>query len=148
MGILSDIASTRADGNTFVVVLNTGNADLLYLMTGYHLLIQPDGGKDDPAVAFGSGPYTIVSHEAGVRTVAEENPNYWDAELGHAETRVSSYTLERTHCGSASCDCSKWPQSGLQPQHLGWSLKVWNGPQAIRAGHLVAQHGSAQNLAL
>lgn len=86
LGILSDIAGMRTDGNTFILELKTGNADLPYLLTDYHLLIQPGGGKDDPAAAIGTGPYVIKSHEPGVRTVAEKNPNYWNADLGHAET--------------------------------------------------------------
>ena len=86
LGLLKDIASMGVDGNSFVVTLNTGNADLPYLFTDYHLLIQPNGGKDDPAAAIGTGPYIIKSHEAGVRTVAEKNPNYWNPDLGNAAT--------------------------------------------------------------
>ncbi len=86
LGLLTDISGLRVEGDKFIVDLNSANADLPYLMTDYHLMIQPNGGKDDPAAAIGTGPYVIKEHESGVRTIAEKNPNYWDAELGHAGT--------------------------------------------------------------
>lgn len=86
LGLLKDIASLRAEGDMFVIELNGPNADLPYLLSDYHLMIQPGGGKDDPAAAIGTGPYILKSHEAGVRSVFEKNPNYWDDGLGHAET--------------------------------------------------------------
>ncbi|MFW8636957.1 ABC transporter substrate-binding protein [Cribrihabitans pelagius] len=86
LGLLRDIAAMRAEGNDFIIELKTANADLPYLMTDYHLLIQPNGGKDDPAAAIGTGPYVLKDVDMGVRFVAEKNPDYWDPELGHADT--------------------------------------------------------------
>ena len=54
-------------------------------MADYHLMIQPNGGKDDPTAAIGTGPYILKDVEMGVRFVAEKNPNYW-GDLGNAET--------------------------------------------------------------
>ncbi|QAX29127.1 ABC transporter substrate-binding protein [Leisingera sp. NJS204] len=85
LGIMRGIKAMRAEGNDFIVELDTPNADLPYLLTDYHLAIQPDGGKDDPAAGIGTGPYILKSVEPGVRFVAEKNPNYWDDSLGHAE---------------------------------------------------------------
>lgn len=86
LGLLRDIADLRTDGDNFIIELKTANADLPYLLTDYHLMIQPNGGKDDPAAAIGTGPYILKSVDMGVRFVAEKNPNYWDPDLGHAET--------------------------------------------------------------
>lgn len=86
LGLLRDIAALRTDGNNFIVELNTPNADLPYLLTDYHLPIQPNGGKDDPAAAIGTGPYVLKDVDMGVRFVAEKNPNYWNSDLGHADT--------------------------------------------------------------
>jgi peptide/nickel transport system substrate-binding protein len=85
LGLLRDIETLSVDGDTLVVGLKTGNADLPYFMADYHLLIQPNGGKDDPTAAIGTGPYILKSVDMGVRFVAEKNPNYW-GDLGHAET--------------------------------------------------------------
>lgn len=86
LGILSGIKSMRTDGNAFIVELSGPNADLPFLLSDYHLMIQPNGGKDDPAAAIGTGPYVLKNAEMGVRFVAEKNPNYWDPDLGHAST--------------------------------------------------------------
>ncbi|MEM9579156.1 MAG: ABC transporter substrate-binding protein [Pseudomonadota bacterium] len=85
LGLLRDIDSVSTEGDTLVVGLKTGNADLPYFMADYHLLIQPNGGKDDPTAAIGTGPYIIKDIDMGVRFVAEKNPNYW-GDLGNAET--------------------------------------------------------------
>lgn len=85
LGIMRGIKSMRAEGNDFIIELETPNADLPYLMTDYHLLIQPDGGKDDPAAAIGTGPYVLKSAEPGVRFVLEKNPNHWAGD-GNAST--------------------------------------------------------------
>lgn len=86
LGILSGIKSMRADGNAFIVELTGPNADLPFLLSDYHLMIQPNGGKDAPDAAIGTGPYILKSAEMGVRFVAEKNPNYWNPDLGHAST--------------------------------------------------------------
>ncbi|OIQ25636.1 MAG: peptide ABC transporter substrate-binding protein [Alphaproteobacteria bacterium MedPE-SWcel] len=85
LGIMRSIVSVKADGDSVVVELDTPNADLPYLMTDYHLIIQPNGGKDDPAAGIGTGPYILKSVDMGVRFVAEKNPNYW-GDLGNADT--------------------------------------------------------------
>lgn len=84
LGLLTGIKSMRTDGDLFIVELTGPNADLPYLFTDYHLMIQPNGGKDSPAAAIGTGPYIMKSAEPGIRFVAEKNPNYWDDNLGHA----------------------------------------------------------------
>ncbi len=85
LGLLRDIDSLSVDGDTLVVGLKTGNADLPYFMADYHLLIQPNGGKDDASAAIGTGPYVMQDIDMGVRFVASKNPNYW-GDLGNAET--------------------------------------------------------------
>ena len=86
LGLLKDIKSMRSEGGSLIVELNNPNADFPYLMMDYHLVVQPNGGKDDPTAAVGAGPYIVKEHEAGVRTYVEKNPNYWDDGIGHAES--------------------------------------------------------------
>ena len=85
LGIMRGIKAMSVDGDKFIVELDTPNADLPYLMTDYHLMIQPNGGNDNPAAAIGTGPYVLKEVDMGVRFVAEKNPDYW-GDLGHAET--------------------------------------------------------------
>ena len=86
LGIMKGIESMKVDGDYVAVTLATANADLPYLMADYHLMIQPNGGKDAPADATFSGAYVLKSDEPGVRHVFERNPNYWDsANRGHVD---------------------------------------------------------------
>ena len=82
-GIMQGIAEIVTEGNEIVFKLSTGNADLPYLLSDYHLVIQPKGGVDNPNAAIGTGTYKVVSAEPGVRYVFEKNPADWDATRGH-----------------------------------------------------------------
>ncbi len=86
LGIMRGIQNMSVDGDLFIVELEKPNADLPYLLTDYHLVIQPNGGNDDPTAAIGTGPYVLNSVEPGVRFVGEKNPDYWDENVGHADT--------------------------------------------------------------
>lgn len=83
LGLMKGIESMKVDGQNVVVTLTVPNADLPYLMTDYHLVIQPNGGLDDPTSGIGTGAYKLVSNEPGVRHVFEKYDGYWDPNLGH-----------------------------------------------------------------
>ena len=85
LGIMRSVKNVRADGGNVVIELDGPNADLPYLMTDYHLIIQPGGGMDQPDAAIGTGPYVLKETEMGVRFIAEKNPDYW-GDLGNADT--------------------------------------------------------------
>ena len=89
LGIMQGIKSVKKDGDNVVFELKTGNADLPFLLEDYHLVIQPNGGKDKPDAGIGTGPYTVKNHQAGVRDVGEKYKNYWDGDkVGHADTVI------------------------------------------------------------
>jgi len=68
LGILRSIGQNfRADGDNLVIELESGDADLPYLLSDYHLLIQPNGGADNPEGAIGTGAYKVEHNEPGVR---------------------------------------------------------------------------------
>ncbi len=85
LGIMRGIESMKADGNTFSVTLTSPNADLPYLLTDNHLIIQPNGGFDAPDAGIGTGPYKIAFNEPGIRHGGEKFSNYWDDSRGHAD---------------------------------------------------------------
>ncbi|WP_050528329.1 ABC transporter substrate-binding protein [Pseudorhodobacter aquimaris] len=82
-GIMENIQSMRVDGDVVEVTMDTGNADLPYLMADYHLQIQPGGGMENPADGIGCGPYKVVVNEPGVRHTFEKHAEYWDETRGH-----------------------------------------------------------------
>ena len=82
LGIMEGISKIEQDGESVVLTLKTGNADLPYLLGDYHLVIQPGGGKDAPAAGIGTGPYKVASAEAGVRYAFEKNEDDWRKDRG------------------------------------------------------------------
>ncbi|WP_282606111.1 ABC transporter substrate-binding protein [Pelagibius sp. Alg239-R121] len=86
LGIMRGVESMKADGDLFTVTLTTPNADLPYLMTDYHLVIQPNGGMDSPADGVGSGPYRLTEEEPGVRYSFAKFANHWNGQVGHYDT--------------------------------------------------------------
>ena len=80
--LLDNIESINADGKHGVVfTLQTGQADFSYVLTDYHLTIQPAGETITTGV--GTGGYRLIHLELGVRALTERNPNYWKANRAH-----------------------------------------------------------------
>ncbi|MBP0438195.1 ABC transporter substrate-binding protein [Tianweitania sediminis] len=85
-GILTGIDTIKVDGKNVVVTLKEPDADFPYLMADYHLVIQPNGGKDNPAEGVSAGPYTVAINEPGVRYGGQRFANFWGGdEMGHAD---------------------------------------------------------------
>jgi peptide/nickel transport system substrate-binding protein len=78
LGIVKGIESMKVDGGNVVITLKEANADLPYLMADYHLIIQPNGGKDKPDAGISAGPYKVAVNEPGVRHGGERFANYWN----------------------------------------------------------------------
>ncbi len=109
LGIMKSMGNDfGADGNRLVIRLEAGNADLPYLLSDYHLLIQPNGGVDNPAAGIGTGPYRVEVNEPGVRHVLTRNPDYWSDDGGwfdsfevlvinDATARMAALTTGKVH---------------------------------------------------
>jgi peptide/nickel transport system substrate-binding protein len=86
LGILTNITGVKASGNEVIVELASADADFPYLMADYHLIIQPNGGKDNPNEGISAGPYKVTVNEPGVRQGGEKFANYWGGDsMGHAD---------------------------------------------------------------
>src|SRR3546814_3860675 len=83
---MNSISDVKADGGDLVVSLPEGNADLPLLLSDYHLVIQPNGGVDDPNAGIGTGPYKVASFEPGVHVTFEKNTNDWRDDRGYVES--------------------------------------------------------------
>lgn len=84
-GIVDPVADIKADGKyTVIFKLQEGNADFPFILSDYHLTIFPAGtqGKEFEK-GIGTGPYTLVSHEPGVRALTKRNPNYFKEGRAH-----------------------------------------------------------------
>ncbi len=82
-GLVDPLKEIKADGKDRVVfTLKEGNADFPYIASDYHLTIFP-AGTTDFKKSIGTGPYMLVSHEPGVKTLAKKNPNYFKTDRAH-----------------------------------------------------------------
>ncbi|MES0810072.1 ABC transporter substrate-binding protein [Roseibium sp. SCPC15] len=86
LGIMRGIESMEVNGDTFTVHLSTPNADLPFLMSDYHLVIQPNGGLDNPGAGIATGPYKVTADEPGLRYKFERFEDYWDDSRGHYDS--------------------------------------------------------------
>ncbi|NIZ11536.1 ABC transporter substrate-binding protein [Pseudooceanicola sp. HF7] len=86
LGIMRGISDIQVDGNAVVITVDTPTADLPYLLSDFHLVIQPGGGREDPTAGVGTGAYRIVAAEPGVRYSFEKFEDYWDESRGHFDT--------------------------------------------------------------
>jgi peptide/nickel transport system substrate-binding protein len=86
LGILKNIKGIKASGKEVIVTLGEADADFPYLMADYHIVVQPNGGKDDPNAGISAGPYKVTVNEPGVRHGGERFANYWRGDkAGHAD---------------------------------------------------------------
>ncbi|MGE4252028.1 MAG: ABC transporter substrate-binding protein, partial [Parvibaculaceae bacterium] len=76
---LSAIEEIKVDDGAVVFSLATGNADLPYLLSDYHLPIFPakEDGTMDWQAGIGTGPYTLESWQPGISAKLKRNPNYY-----------------------------------------------------------------------
>ena len=101
LGIMRGIESMSVEGNTFNIVMSTPNADLPYLLSDYHLVIQANGGMDNSADGIGTGPYVVKSTDAGVRYELEKFADYWNDKEGHYDTIEAIIINDATARGAA-----------------------------------------------
>lgn len=97
--IVDPIVDIKKDGKHNVIfTLNGGNADFPYIMSDYHLIMMPKGGK--PNAGIFTGAYILKEYEPGVRAFVTKNPNYFKSDRGHfdeVETLAISDVNARTN---------------------------------------------------
>lgn len=76
------------------ITLGNGNADLPALFTDYHIIIVPNGTTDF-SKPDGTGAYTLVEWQPGVRVVAKRKPgSYWKPSRGNFDMVELRYINE------------------------------------------------------
>ena len=83
--LLEPITELKADGKNAVnIALSAGNADWPFIMSDYHVAIMPSkDGKIDWKSGVGTGAYSLINYEPGVRATLKRNPNYFKSGYGH-----------------------------------------------------------------
>ena len=97
-GLLSAVKEIKKDGDNRVIFeLEGGNADFPFIVSDYHIMIQPgtDGTIADPNDPVGTGGYIVENYQPGVRIQMKRNPNYFKEGRGHFD-EVEMITLADT----------------------------------------------------
>ncbi|MBI3899313.1 MAG: ABC transporter substrate-binding protein [Gammaproteobacteria bacterium] len=82
---LATVTDIKATGpNEVTITLDSGNADLPYILSDFHLLITPEGA--DFSKAIGTGPYVLENFEPGVRLTAKKFKDHFRADRGFVES--------------------------------------------------------------
>jgi peptide/nickel transport system substrate-binding protein len=82
MKAVADIKKT--DTHQIQITLNSGDADLPYVLSDYHLLMVPTGYKDF-AKPIGTGAFTLEKFDPGVAMAFKRKPDYWKPGRGHVD---------------------------------------------------------------
>lgn len=69
------------------ITLASGDADLPYTLSDYHVMMIPDG-YTDWAHPIGTGSMLLESFDPGVRVAFKRNPGYWKPDRGHLDGAV------------------------------------------------------------
>ena len=79
MKVIKDI--TKLDKHQIRIVLETGDADLPYVLSDYHLIMVPDGYSDWSKLV-GTGVMTIERFDPGVSVSFKRQRDYWKPDRG------------------------------------------------------------------
>ncbi|RLM10334.1 peptide ABC transporter substrate-binding protein [Gibbsiella quercinecans] len=74
--LASITALEKTGADQITLTLDSGNADLPYLLADYHLVVVPNGFTDW-AHPIGTGGFVFERYEPGVRSLFKRNPHYW-----------------------------------------------------------------------
>jgi peptide/nickel transport system substrate-binding protein len=82
MKIIKDVK--KLSPNQVSVELNTGDADFVYVLTDYHLLMVPKDFKDW-ANPIGTGAFALEKFDPGVRVLLKKTRDYWKPGKGNLD---------------------------------------------------------------
>ncbi|WP_407051311.1 ABC transporter substrate-binding protein [Methyloraptor flagellatus] len=75
--VLADITEIKKlDTHQVEITLKSGNADLPYILSDYHIIVVPNGFTDF-SKPIGTGGYMFEMMEPGVRAVVKKHGSYW-----------------------------------------------------------------------
>lgn len=82
--LVASIVELKAtDKHEIAITLDSGNADMPYILADVHLGIVPEGSKFTDGV--GTGAFVLESFEPGVRTRMKRNPNDYRTNRGYVD---------------------------------------------------------------
>jgi peptide/nickel transport system substrate-binding protein len=74
----------KLDEHQIKFTLDSGNADFLYVLADFHLLVVPDGFKDW-SKPVGTGAFTLEAWDPGIRAMTKRHHDYWKQGRGYVD---------------------------------------------------------------
>jgi len=90
----------KLDDHQIAISLSEGNADLLYVLADYHMMVVPDGFSDW-SYPIGTGAFRFESFTPGVSATTVRQPNYWKSGRGRVEA-VESLVINSTRARTSA----------------------------------------------
>ena len=85
--LVDAVTDVKADGDNVVISLNAGNADFPYIVTDYHIPVQPaKGDKMGWEEGIGCGPYKMTHFDPGVSAEFQRHANHWNDSVAHFDS--------------------------------------------------------------
>jgi len=90
--LLSNVTDIVAeDRNTVRIELDSGSADLPFVMTDYHFVMFPSDGEggldmDSVLAGIGTGPFVLENFEPGIEAIGSKNPSYFHSDRAHFDS--------------------------------------------------------------
>jgi peptide/nickel transport system substrate-binding protein len=108
LGVLRNIRTIKAQGKEVLVTLAEADSDFPYLMADYHLVIQPNGGKDDRMPVSAPAPTRRPSISRVFAMAASASPitGSTTRQATRIRSRSSSSTMQQRalqRCRVAKC---------------------------------------------
>lgn len=82
MRIVSDIKVEN--DHEITITLTEPNIDFPYALTGYHIVIQPEGDPGNSGI--GTGPYVLSEANHGTRYLTRKFQDYWRPDVGFVDS--------------------------------------------------------------
>lgn len=93
--LLKQIKEIKAlNANQVQMVLESGNADLPYVLSDYHIVVVPKG-HTDWTKPVGTGAFTLEKFEPGVRIAFKSRGDYWKPNRGNFEAVEILYIQDK-----------------------------------------------------
>ncbi|WP_343563349.1 ABC transporter substrate-binding protein [Kiloniella sp. b19] len=123
-GVLQSISGVEVSGGDVVVTCKEPNADLPFILSDYHLVIQPGGGVDAPDAGIGTGPYKVTRSEHGVQYNFEKFADYYDDTRAHVDAIELTVVNDETARVSALQSGQVHIVNGIPPKVAGLMERV------------------------
>jgi peptide/nickel transport system substrate-binding protein len=91
---------TKLSANQIQITMSSGNADLPFILSDYHILVVPNGFTDW-ANPIGTAGYVLEHYEAGVRCIVKKTRPYWKTGCANVDS-IETLTINDVSARTAA----------------------------------------------